>query len=441
MPTSFSAQFSSATYADWRAQVQKDLKDANVYESLRWYTPEGFAAEPYYTAEQVSNLPLAQIQAAQKSTPGWLNAPFYTITDEKTDNATLHDALTGGAEALMLQLPANANLAHLLAGIKLSDTPVFFHVDGDVLVFLERLRQLAPYKLRGGIMSHHASLTQAIHLTADSPLFRTITIDGGLFHNAGATATQELAFTLAQLADVYDTLTGSGLSIDQVASKTTVSMAVGTSYFMEIAKLRALRVLWQQFIEHYPTVNYPGKPAQHLFLHTTTSPFHESTATLYTNLLRATTEAMAAVVGGCHALTVRPYDAVMDSQSEFSQRIARNVSVLLKAESYLDKVADPSAGSYYVESLTHQLTEAAWALFLQVESLGGYANAEAFIRAELAASYQATIQSVTDGKVLVGVTRFRHDEAGETKPISRNAGQSEGELTGLAAHRLAESFE
>ena len=422
--------FPATNYTDWMAQVQKDLKDANVLETLRWATPEGFLTEPYYTAEHLAGLPLDEIQTAQKATPGWLNAPFFVVSDEKITNAVLRNALAAGAEALILQLPADAHLAQVLAGIKLSETPVYFHVEGDVIPFLDRLRQLAPYQLRGGIISNHDSLAEATQRTADSPLFRTVTIDGGAFHNAGATATQELAFTLANLADVYDDLTNNGLTIDRLVPKTTISMAVGTSYFMEIAKLRALRVLLARF-----NSAYTSGPIVHSSLynvHCFSSAFHESTATPYTNLLRATTEAMAAVIGGCNVLTVRPYDAVMGQPAEFSQRIARNISVLMKAESYLDKVADPSAGSYYAESLTHQLTEAAWALFLDVEKRGGFAKASEFVQAELDQSYQEKVAAVQAGRVLVGVTKFRHDE-GET-----NALESDG--NGID-RRLAKPFE
>lgn len=426
--------FPPATHADWQAQVQKDLRDPDVLEKLQWASPEGFSVEPYYTAEQIIDLPLAQIQAAQKAVPGWLNAPFFIILNEKTGNSSLRNALAGGADALIIQLRADANLAHLLAGIKLSETPVYFHVEGDVVVFLERLRQLAPYQLRGGIMSHHNTLTEATQRTADSPLFRTITIDGGAFHKAGATATQELAFTLAHLADLYDDLTNKGLTIDQLVPKTTVSMAVGTSYFMEIAKLRALRVLLARFTAAYTSARLPAP-----FLHCSTSPFYESTTTPYTNLLRATTEAMAAVIGGCNLLTVRPYDAVMGQSDEFSERIARNVSVLLTAESYLDKVADPSAGSYYIETLTYQLAEAAWTLFLDVESRGGFVSAGDFVKAELARSFAEKIAAVQAGNVLVGVTKFRHDKGGQPKPIKPI--KSPSDLIGLEAHRLAESFE
>ena len=179
-------------------------------------------------------------------------------------------------------------------------------------------------------------------------------------------------------------------------------------------------------------------------IHAQTSAFYDAAATPYTNLLRATTEAMAAIVGGCDALTVRPYDAVLDrkqsaAEQEFSQRIARNVSILLEEESYFDKVADPSAGSYYVETLTQQLAESAWALFLDVEQRGGFAKAFAsgFIADEIERAYRAKVDAVRQGRVLVGVTKFRHDEASgsATTTLSQPATGS------LPNRRLAEEFE
>jgi methylmalonyl-CoA mutase len=409
--------FPLTTYADWLAQVQKELKDPNVYETLRWHTPEGFVAEPYYAEVVVAG-------TGQRTQPGWLNAPAYTIAPEadlRAENAQLRHALANGADALVLRVPIGINLSLLLNGIKLSDTPVFFDVQGSLGTFLEQLKQLAPYQIRGGI-----SGAGVWPVTADSPNFRTITIDGTGFHNAGATATHELAFTLARLADVFDTLTDAGTSADQLAAKTTIRMAVGTSYFMEIAKLRALRLLLARFGAAYT----PGIHSPLFSIHAITSPFYEAKATPYTNLLRATTEAMAAVIGGGDVLTVRPYDAVFGNETAFSQRIARNISTLLREESYLGNVADPAAGSYYIETLTHQLTEAAWAMFLEVEQMGGFAGASAagYVQQALDMAYQAKVEAVQQGRVLVGVTKFRHDE-----------GMTDDK--GLTVRRIAREFE
>lgn len=434
--------FPPADKAAWRAQVAKELNDLNAGESLRWPAPDGFLAEPYYTAEDINALPLSVLQSFQKPSPGWLNAPDYTLTDEPTaDNRTLRHALANGADALVLNVLTSHELARLtrqLDGIKLSDTPVFFRVRGNVADFVRALRTLAPYQLRGGLLTEApepANLAEAIRLTLDSPYFRPVGVYSHDFHNAGATATQELAFLLARLADTYDFLTDAGLSVEQLAPKTLLSVSVGTSYFLEIAKLRALRVLWQRFVHAYEQAHHPP------FVHAQTSTFYDAAVTPYTNLLRATTEAMAAVIGGCDTLTVHPYDTVLSAPSEFSERIARNVSVLLKEESYLDKVADPSAGSYYVENLTQQLVERAWTLFMRVEQMGGLAKAFAagFVPDEIERSYRAKLEAVQNGRVLVGVTKFRFDEADTPKPV-RSAKDSNG-LGVLPDRRLAEPFE
>jgi methylmalonyl-CoA mutase len=434
--------------ADWIAQVSKDLKDPAAYESLRWHSPEGFLVEPFYTPEDMAQLPLSVMQAAQKTAPGWLNAPQYALSDGKDDAHRL--ALSSGADALLLDLSELATLntttlSRLLNGIKLSETPVFFQQKQPAAHFVSTLQTVAPYQLKGGLLTPPDETTaEAIRLTMNSPQFRTVCISGHDFHNAGATATQELAFVLARLVDIFDDLTEQGLPVEQVAAKTMISVSVGTSYFVEIAKLRALRVLCGRVMGAYHSSLRNGGPLtptrrtahSSLLFHTQTSVFYESTATPYTNLLRATTEAMAAVIGGCDVLTVRPFDELFASSGEFSRRIARNVSLLLANESYLNKVADPSAGSYYVETLTHQLAESAWALFLQVEEMGGLAKATDFVQSEIEQSYQVKVEAVREGKVLVGVTKFRVDEEGQTGKVSPNVIKSL-----LPNRRLAEEFE
>ncbi|CAN5432695.1 hypothetical protein BH09BAC4_BH09BAC4_22150 [soil metagenome] len=439
----FSTLFPAADKAAWLAQVQKELKNESAYENLLWQTEEGFTVEPYYTADEMHHRPIETIQASQKQAPGWLNAPEQQISDEKSDNVILRDVLARGADALVLRLSSQTDLSRLLNGIKLSDTPVFFRLDDSVAAtdFVKALKTVAPYQLKGGLLTGVRTLTAEItRLTADSPLFRTIGVSSHEYHNAGANATQELAFTLASLADAYDQLTNEGLPIDQLVPKTLLSTSVGTSYFLEIAKLRSLRVLMNRLLSAYSSSIHPISYT----IHTQTSTFYDATATPYTNLLRATTEAMAAVIGGCDVLTVHPYDTVLGTSGNDSadrshaDRIARNVSVLLKEESYIDKVADPSAGSYYIETLTSQLVDAAWTLFLDVEKRGGFTKALAagFIQQEIERSYQAKVESVRSGKVLVGITKFRFDEpSNQTHPVSKNGTSS------LPDRRLAEDFE
>lgn len=446
-------RFPPADKAAWRAQVQKDLKDPLAPDSLRWSTPEGFTLEPYYTAEDLNELPLSTIQVAQKTVPGWLNAPERPIADPKADNQRLRNDLARGADALVLVLNdalSEVSLAHLLAGIKLSDTPVFFRLGGSLTAFVQVLKTIAPYQLKGGLLndpiarylqtgeSFDESLRQVAAITrstANSPQFRTICADGTVFHNAGATATQELALLLGSLTEQYDALTEAGLTVEELMPKTLLSVSVGTSYFVEIAKLRALPVLWQRFLSAYrPDAQPPGP-----FIHARTSTFYSAAISPYTNLIRVTTEAMAAVIGGCDALTVVSYNAGLEaSESDFSDRIARNVSVLLTEESYIDKVADPSAGSYYIESLTHELTEAAWAYFLKIEAMGGLLKAyeSGFVQSALEASYQAKVDGLKSGRVMVGVNNFREADTPEPSQ-STTAHQINA---GLPNRRLADAF-
>ncbi|GAB3022695.1 methylmalonyl-CoA mutase family protein [Spirosoma pulveris] len=449
MASFFSTTFPPADKSDWMAQVLKELKTAQTREeamdSLRWHSPEGFSVDPYYTAEDLIQLPSIQaIQAAQKQTPGWFNAPEYLVAGDKQANAYLRDVLTRGADALVLSMPpgqpdwTTEGLSRLLNGIKLSETPVFVRLPAEQTApFVQVLRTVAPYQLKGGLLTDTSKATATItRQTLDSPQFRTICASGHAFHNAGATASQELAFTLASLTDTYDQLTDNGLTLEQLIPKTVISLSVGTSYFLEMAKLRALRVLLSRLVAAYSL----AVPGSSFFVHAQTSTFYDAAATPNTNFLRATTEAMAAVIGGCDALTVHPYDTVSGSSTDpdFSARIARNVSILLKDECYLDKVADPASGSYYIETLTGKLVETAWTLFRSLEEKGGFAKALAsgFISAELDKAYQEKVETVRAGKVLVGVTKFRFDEPGSSAYTPPTASEM-----ALPTRRLAETFE
>ncbi|GAB2516486.1 methylmalonyl-CoA mutase family protein [Spirosoma aerophilum] len=461
MVSFFLPLFPTADKSAWLAQVQKELKAAQNgeegYESLRWHTHEGFTQEPYYTSSDLSEGPLTTrvldaIQSVQRSSPGWLNAPEWIVDEEKSENSALRQLLTLGADALVLDISNKTDrfserLSWLLNGIKLSETPIFFRLSSDTLPdFVQALKTVAPYQLKGGLLlPSNRSTADVTRLTADSPLFRTICVSSHAFHNAGATATQELAFTLASLVDTYDQLTNDGLTLEQIVPKTMVSISVGTSYFLEIAKLRAFRVLMSRLIAAYdPSPILQSAP---LFIHAQTSTFYDAKATPNTNLLRATTEAMAAVIGGCDALTVHPYDTILGqtepTHKDFAARIARNVSVLLKEESYLDKVADPAAGAYYIENLTNSLVDAAWTLFLDVEKQGGFASAmdSGFIPSEIDGAYQKKVDAIRNGKVLVGVTKFRFDEKNGAPSTTTSPKEGNSAKTALPDRRLAESFE
>jgi methylmalonyl-CoA mutase len=207
-------------------------------------------------------------------------------------------------------------------------------------------------------------------------------IRADIFHNEGANAVQELAFAIAAGADRL------------AAGERDLSFvfAVGSNYFFEIAKLRAVRRLWAQVARAF------GAPVS-THLHVRTATANKSLYDPYTNLLRVTTEALSAVLGGCDSLVVEPF--------EFSERLATNVQLLLKHEAHLDRVADPAAGSFYIEWLTDALAREAWKLFQQVESQGGFSQAQAFIEREITTSRLAVEAAIASRRrTLVGVNNY-----------------------------------
>jgi methylmalonyl-CoA mutase len=204
------------------------------------------------------------------------------------------------------------------------------------------------------------------------PHFRVVTVNGQYFSNSGSSILQELAFSLAAGNDYLSILTGLDLSVDDVASSIRFNFAIGADYFMEIARLRAARLLWAKIVEAYGTQN---AESMKMSLHTFTSRWYKTIYDPHVNMLRATTEAMASVIGGSDSLTVEPFDNVHKDPNEFSVRYSRNIQNICREEAYLGKVIDPAAGSYYVESLTHSFVNEAWKYFIEIQESGGYTEA------------------------------------------------------------------
>ena len=423
------SEFSQITKEAWLNQVTKDLKGKNFSETLIWQSLEGFDIYPYYAQEDLKNLPIKAIQQAQKSknSASWENRSLIKYINAKDTNLLIINYLKKGIDAITIDFgdynPTEHDLLRLLNNIKLSETPIYFKTHYKETL-LTNLNKFIHYQLKGGfatdiltkyfssestIIDKDAweSTKKIIIQTNQYPAFRAVTVESHVFHNAGANAVQELAFTLASAVTYLDKITDLGCTIEQIIPKIEFSISIGTNYFVEIAKLRALRYLWSKILKSYNcllmTDNY--------FLHCQTSSFYDAKLSPYTNMLRATTEAMSATMGGCDSLTVLAYDSILalETKSELGERIAKNVSILMKEEAHLDKTNDPSAGSYYIESLTYKLAAAAWDLFLKVENMGGIMQAfdQGFIQSEIEQSYQAKVKSLQNDKIMVGVNKFR----------------------------------
>ena len=200
---------------------------------------------------------------------------------------------------------------------------------------------------------------------------KTIGICGYEYVNAGASAVQELAFAMSSAIEYINQMMKRGLTIDEVAPRIHFTFGISTFYFMEVAKLRAARILWSNIIDAYK-----GKEeSKEIFIHSKTSVYNQTQNDIYVNLLRATTEAFSAVVGGADSIYTSPFDETTGLPDEFSRRLARNTQIILREESHLNNVIDPAGGSYYVETLTSDVAAKSWELLKTIESNGGMLNA------------------------------------------------------------------
>ena len=424
--------FQTHTKALWKEQVFKDLKGKDFNETLLWNVDGNVMIESYYTAEDTVEIPLQSVQAPQNQrvNHSWQYRESLKLVSEKECNQLIMNGLQAGANSFLIDscgvCEREIEVKELLRNIKLSDTPFFFKVENNALALVNSLQQIAPYQWKGGINhdalalwmckgiwheNHWSDLGQILRIVQNHPQFKCVVINSHHFHNFGANTSQELAYTLASAIEIIDRLSEQDFTLPEIVQKIEFSISIGTNYFVEIAKIRALKFLWQKILtEGYGMEQYE---IPSISIHGQTSPFYNASITPHTNMLRATTEAMSAIIGGCDALSIRAYDETFQESDEFSRRIARNISIILKEESYFDKVIDPSAGSYFIENLTFKIAQEAMKLLQEVENQGGIMEAfkRNFIQNEINKNFEGKENDLISGKnTMVGVNKFRDDE-------------------------------
>jgi methylmalonyl-CoA mutase len=258
--------------------------------------------------------------------------------------------------------------------------------------------------MRTGTLSE-AAVSLARDLVQERRGFRPLSIDAGVFHEAGATTVQETAFLLASMAEHLVLLVDKGAHISDAITGMHVSLHISSSYFREIARIRALRMLLP-LVEQGFTSEQSADPMP---IHAVTSRRNMAALDPHMNLLRTTTEAASAAIGGADVIAVRPFDSATRFADDFSYRLARNVQLVLRHEAHLDKVGDPAAGSYYLEILTDVIARRAWQLFKEVEGRGGLLRMmETGELQRMIAERQSMRWNdlATGRRVLVGVNRY-----------------------------------
>ncbi|MDR1739619.1 MAG: methylmalonyl-CoA mutase family protein [Bacteroidales bacterium] len=411
-------EFPAVSKQQWEDVIVKDLKGADYEKKLVWKTDEGFNVQPYYVEEDITNLKYLRDFAGKNLQT---QANDWEIRQDFTTGDIAHlaaEAVKKGAQSVGLSVAGikSANdFEKLLNGIDPLTTGIHLIEAGDTAAimafFAEYLndKKIDSAKVYGSICAafnckcNTNSPDELIEkFGAKFPNFRLIEIRGFALRNKGCTITQELGFTIAHAACILRKLTEKGMTADQIIPRMTLHFATGSNYFMEIAKIRAARVLFNAVATAF------GASKKDVFIHSSSSTWNKAIYDPYVNMLRSTTETMSAAIGGADSISTADFDETYIAASDFSTRIARNQQILLKEESFINKVADPAAGSYYIEHLCDSLAEAAWKIFLDVEEKGGYCNVrEEYVLPEIEKSAAARLKDVSSRKKFVlGVNQY-----------------------------------
>jgi methylmalonyl-CoA mutase len=453
---------------EWRHAAAKSAPGGRV-ESLSWVTPEGLTVKPLYTAADLADLPHTDTlpgqppfvrgpQASMYSAKPWTIRQYAGFSTAEASNAFYRAALAGGGQGVSVAFDLATHRGYdsdhprvtgdvgkagvaidsvedmkiLFEGIPLDKVSVSMTMNGAVLPVLAAYivaaeeQGVAPEKLSGtiqnDILKEFMVRNTYIYPPAPSmrivgdviefaarrmPKFNSVSISGYHMQEAGAHQALELAFTLADGEEYVKTALARGLNVDEFAGRLSFFFGIGMNFYLEIAKLRAARLLWHRVMKEFA----PRNPRSLVLrTHCQTSGWSLTAQDPYNNVVRTTIEAMAAVFGGTQSLHTNALDEAIALPTEFSARIARNTQLILQEETHITSVADPWGGSYMMERLTQEMADAAWSVMEEVRALGGMTQAVqsgwAKLRIEAsAAEKQARIDSGRD--TIVGVNKYR----------------------------------
>ncbi|MBR2607834.1 MAG: methylmalonyl-CoA mutase small subunit [Bacteroidaceae bacterium] len=472
------SEFPPITTEEWMNKITEDLKGADFQKRLVWKTTEGFDLQPFYRKEDVAEETKNELPGVFPFTRGCKQDNNWLIRQEiKEDDALLANQkakllLEKGCTSLGLSIKGSLVSATyintMLEGIDAEKTELNFktcikkaYEFTALLIEYYKERNFNFKKLRGSIeydpigkqltkgrqaTDSFDTMIKLADLTAALPNYRCFVVNAALLCNSGAYTTHELGYALAWGNEYMNILTEAGIPASAAAKKIKFNFGISSNFFMEIAKIRAARMLWANIVKEYgPNSDDDCKMA----IHAVTSTFNQTLYDPYVNILRGETEAMSAALAGVGSITVTPFDAVYETPTAFAERIARNQQLILKNESHLDRVTDPAAGSYFIEKLTATLAGEAWKLFLATEEEGG------FCQAVNNGTVQNSINNDSNNRrtaaarrkeILLGTNQYPNfnETTGGNRPLDKQCCCGTKEEPGaniLSSKRLAEDFE
>jgi methylmalonyl-CoA mutase len=375
-------EFPPVSTESWEEVIRRDLKGADYAKKLIWQTAEGLAVKPYYRAEDIAGLEYTDAvpgafpyARSDRSSGDWRIREEIDLADPEEANRAAHSAVLAGAGEIAYinaHFKNASDLEMLLAGLE--EIPVHFENarEPQLRLLMERLierHRLSPISTGWNPLTN---LDFAAEVIAAAPsALVPFTIHGEKFEESGATAVEEVGFTLAAAIEFMAGMQERNVDADRAAAYLTFSFSIGANYFFQIAKLRAFRMMWAQAVESFGGTRESAKAR----IHARTSRWNETTYAPRANVLRGTTEAMSAVFGGADSITVAPFDECYKTPDEASRRLARNTQIILKQEAMLSRVADPGAGSYCLEVITDFIAREGWKVMQGIEAAGGYQKA------------------------------------------------------------------
>lgn len=424
------SDFKAPTRQEWLDKIQVDLKGADFQKKMVWRTNEGFSMEPFYLKEDVDKLATVNalpgefpyVRGNKAADNEWHVRQDIKCDDAKEANTKALDILNRGVDSLGFIIPSEKvsadYVATLLDGIYAEYVELNFVTCqckslelAQILVAYFEQKGIDPQKIEGSISFDPiekilmkgkdttemlANAKALVETLAAYPKFSAISVNAYKLTDAGAYSYQDLGYALAWGNEYMAQLTDAGISPELAAKNIKFNLGINGVYFMEIAKLRAARLLWAEIVAQYTSDKESAK--MHVCAYTTT--FNQTIFDSYVNMLRSQTETMSAALGGVESIVVTPFDTPYETPTDFAERIARNQQLLLKDECHFDRIVDVAGGSYFLEELTTALAGQAWKLFLSVEEEGG------FLAAAKAGTVQQTINETN-------VTR--HANAGKRK--------------------------
>lgn len=424
-------EFPPVSTEEWEAIIERDLKGADYKETLLWNTGEGIDVLPVYRSEHIEKL--THIKAGiPHIVKDWEIKEYIKAENAEAANKIALSALENGANGLYFDVPSSAlrnedDISRLLKDILIDIIGIHFSprsIDAQGFDALSNFIHngswdtgklyltvhFDPFEqaIKTGELASKESLGDVISNRLVS-FGSGLTVQASGYGNMGATIVQQLALALATANEYLGSVDDEQLQ--KAAQNIHFNFSVGSNYFLEIAKFRAFRILWAQVLQAY------GIEDSNTYVSAETALWNKSTMDANNNMLRATTEAMSAAIGNCDGIMVRPFDELYKEPNSFSQRIARNIQHILLEESYLNKVNDPSKGSYYLEILTDSLARQSWELFQHIEAKGGFHDSirQGYIQELIIQSQGAAVKAIQDGSIsMIGVNK--HPQKDEDIP-------------------------